>query len=95
MKLDFAIFMWCTFVIIYSLRVLIVYLLLIKKLRFNKNISGEKLIFFIYTIPIHNAYDIKVKRTIKFVNVLSKLIIIVMVLNFILIFLESLIHDMR
>lgn len=94
MESDFIMMLWCVFILVYLTRGLLVYKLIAHKLKLDKNASREKFIFFVYSIPICSEYDTKLKRIIKFVNFLSKLIILSMVLNFVAIFIENLIRDM-
>lgn len=94
MKFDFIIILQCLFVIIYITRIILVNKFIINEIKYDNDLDRKRIIFFIYSIPINDHYKKSVISVIKTANLFSKLIVLVIVLNFISIFLENLIRDM-
>ena len=94
MEFDFVLILWILFALIYITRVVIVNKFIINNIKPRKDVDHWKVVFYIHSIPRSNHYNKNVNFYIQIVNTLSRLIILMMIVNFLVIFLQNLIRDM-
>ena len=92
--MDYLVILVVLFILIYLARAYLAYRLVYNEFPKEERVKYKKLIYHIYGFPLKKDYDKELVFKIRIINLLSKACFIIIGLNFILIFITSLIRDM-
>jgi hypothetical protein len=93
MKIDYLAVVWIAFIALFLIRALIVSNIVLKQIPISGHEERNRMIFFIYGISVKKEYERRVKIYIRLVNIISKLIVLLILLAFILLMIENFIRD--